>query len=252
MAGLHAVTEGSGSRIVLVHGFTQTQACWGPVAGALAADHEVVRIDAPGHGGSSAVRADLGTGADLLAAAGGPATYLGYSMGGRFALHVALGRPEVVRGLVVVGATGGIDDDTHRAARRAADDELAAALERDGVERFVDAWLAQPMFAGLDHAVRFRAERLANTADGLASSLRLAGTGTQEPLWGRLAGIDVPVLVVVGEADTRFTELSHRLVEAVGPNADLAVVAGAGHTAHLEQPERFLAVLQPWLADRGL
>jgi 2-succinyl-6-hydroxy-2,4-cyclohexadiene-1-carboxylate synthase len=247
VAALHAVVEGAGPRIVLVHGFTQTQACWGPVGDDLASDHEVVRLDAPGHGGSSGVRADLPGGADLIADAGGPATYVGYSMGGRFLLHLAVARPDVVGGLVVIGATGGIDDPGERTRRRRSDEELAASLEGDGLERFLDRWLAQPLFAGLTPEVQFRPERLCNTVDGLASSLRLAGTGTQEPLWGELHRIEAPVLVVTGERDRRFTQLGHRLVEAVGANAELASIPGAGHTAHLERPEAFLAVLRTWL-----
>src|SRR5690606_23536537 len=118
----------------------------------------------------------------LLGDAAGPATYVGYSMGGRLALHLALARPDLVRRLVLIGATGGIDDEDDRAARRAADERLAAHLEQVGVATFVDEWLAQPLFAGLSPTAAARDERLANTAEGLASSLRLAGTGTQEPL----------------------------------------------------------------------
>jgi pimeloyl-ACP methyl ester carboxylesterase len=147
-----------------------------------------------------------------------------------------------------VGATGGIDDPAERGARRQADERLADEVGRDGVAAFVDRWLAQPLFAGLDEAVQFREERLANTAEGLASSLRLAGTGTQEPLWELLGAIDVPVLVVAGEHDAKFSALGRHLVDAIGPNAELAVIAGAGHTAHLEQPDPFLARLRAWLA----
>ena len=190
LMALHTVVAGSGPRIVLVHGFAQTQACWGEVGDALASDHEVVRVDAPGHGGSADVRADLAGTADLLAEAGGPATYLGYSMGGRMVLHLALAHPEVVRGMVLVGATAGIDDPIEREARQVADDALAVAIEVDGMDAFLDRWLALPLFAGLDEHTAFRAERLANTTDGLASSLRLAGTGQQEPLWDRLGSID--------------------------------------------------------------
>jgi 2-succinyl-6-hydroxy-2,4-cyclohexadiene-1-carboxylate synthase len=232
---------------VLVHGFTQTQACWGPVATDLARDHEVVRVDAPGHGGSAGIRADLQEAARLIGEAGGRATYLGYSMGGRMVLHLALDRPEVVERLVVVSATGGIDDPAERADRRRADDTLAGEVERVGVAAFVDRWLAQPLFAGLDEASQFRAERLANTPDGLASSLRLAGTGTQAPLWDRLGAIDVPVLVVAGQHDARFLALGTRLVAAIGPTAELAVIRDAGHTAHLERPGAFLAQLRAWL-----
>ena len=123
----------------------------------------------------------------MLGASCGPATYVGYSMGGRLCLHLALARPETVERLVLVSATAGIEDDDERATRRAADDALATSLERDGVDAFLDGWLAQPMFAtladpGLD-------DRRRNVAAGLASSLRLAGTGTQQPLWDRLASL---------------------------------------------------------------
>ncbi len=104
------------------------------------------------------------------------------------------------------------------------------------------------MFAGLGPEQAHRRARLANTADGLASSLRRAGTGTQEPLWGRLGELAMPVLVVAGADDAKFAALAERMVDAVGANAELAVVPGAGHTVHLEQPAAFLAALRAWLA----
>src|SRR5690606_16111951 len=94
---LHTERDGTGPRIVLVHGFTQTGRCWSPVDEDLAADHEVVRVDAPGHGGSSEVRAGLPDGARLIGDAGGLATYVGYSMGARFLLHLGLLAPSRVR-----------------------------------------------------------------------------------------------------------------------------------------------------------
>ncbi|HEV7759411.1 MAG TPA: alpha/beta fold hydrolase, partial [Acidimicrobiales bacterium] len=178
---LHSERSGDGppdQRLVLLHGFTQTGRCWVPVDADLARDHEVVRIDAPGHGGSSAVRADLRETAALLAAAGGPAIYVGYSMGARMALHVALEQPRVVQGLVLIGGTPGIVDDAERAERRERDRALAQRLRTEGVDAFLAFWLAQPLFAGLPPAGRFDDERRRNTAEGLASSLELAGTGS--------------------------------------------------------------------------
>jgi 2-succinyl-6-hydroxy-2,4-cyclohexadiene-1-carboxylate synthase len=248
---LHVTQEGSGPRIVLVHGFTQTGRSWDRVAADLARDHEVVRVDAPGHGGSAEVRADLWEGADLLAEAGGPAVYVGYSMGGRLALHLALHHPQLVSGLVVLGATAGLDEAAARAARRASDEALAEELERDGVEAFLDRWLSQPLFVGVPADAVERAARSTNTVAGLASSLRLAGTGTQEPpLWRRLGELrahDIPALVLAGERDARFTALARRLADAIGPTATCASIAGAGHAAHLEQPAAFLAALRAWL-----
>jgi 2-succinyl-6-hydroxy-2,4-cyclohexadiene-1-carboxylate synthase len=249
---LHAVVEGRGPRLVLVHGFAQTQACWGDVGDDLATDHEVCRVDAPGHGGSAGLFAGLRTGARLIADQGGPATYVGYSMGGRFLLHVALANPELVRGLVLIGATAGIDDRAERLERKRVDEAMADRLERQGVAAFLDAWLAQPLFAGLSEPMQFREERQVNTVEGLAESLRQAGTGSQDPLWDRLHRIEVPALVVAGAADEKFAAAGRRLVDSIGANAELALVVGAGHAAHLEAPEAFLAVLRPWLARHGL
>jgi 2-succinyl-6-hydroxy-2,4-cyclohexadiene-1-carboxylate synthase len=249
MSMLHAEVEGRGPRIVLVHGFAQNRNCWGPVATDLARDHEIVRIDAPGHGRSSTFHAGLRTGARLIADQGGRATYIGYSMGGRFVLHLALANPELVEGLVVIGGTGGIDDPDERLARKRNDDALADRLEREGVAAFVDAWLAQPLFAGLSEEMQFRAERAENTVEGLAESLRQAGTGSQDPLWPRLAKLEMPVLVVAGADDAKFRAEGTRLVESIGDNATLVLIAGAGHAAHLEQPDEFLRVLRAFLTS---
>ena len=238
--------------LALVHGFTQTRRCWAPVADELAADHELVLVDAPGHGRSSDVAADLVAGGALISETVGAATYLGYSMGGRFVLHTALERPELVEGLVLIGATAGIEDPAERARRVAEDEQRAQRIERIGVEAFVDEWLRLPLFAGLPAEAACRDERLENRADGLAASLRLAGTGTQLPTWERLGELTMPVLVVAGADDTKFVALGHRMATAIGPNAAFETVPGAGHTAHLEQPERFLSLLRRWLAAHHL
>jgi 2-succinyl-6-hydroxy-2,4-cyclohexadiene-1-carboxylate synthase len=234
---------------VLLHGFTQTGRSWRGVATALAPDHELVLVDAPGHGGSANVVADLSGGAEAIAEGAGGGVYVGYSMGARFALFAALARPAAVAALVLLGVDPGIEDGVERAARRQSDDELAASIERDGVDPFLDQWLAQPLFASLPSDAADVEDRRRNTAAGLASSLRLAGTGAQEPVWDRVDTIRVPVLVLAGEHDAKFRALGERLAAAIGANATFAVVPGAGHAAHLEQPAAFLALMRAWLAQ---
>lgn len=246
---LHSERDGSGPRIVLLHGFGQTCRCWGPLAPALARTHEVVRVDAPGHGGSAGVAADLPTTGRLVAEVGGPAVYLGYSMGARMALHVATEVPGAVRALVLVGGTPGIEDEAARAERRAADVAQAQRIRVEGVDAFVERWLAMPMFAGLPPEARFEDERRRNTAEGLAASLERAGTGSQAPLWDVLPRIEVPVLVVAGEDDHRYAAIAERTAAAIGPNARTALVPGAGHSAHLEQPDRAVDLVVGWLAE---
>lgn len=249
---LHAYVDGDGPRLVLVHGFAQSAQCWGPMADDLATDHEVLRFDAPGHGRSARAEPGLSEGARLMAERGGPATYLGYSMGGRYLLHCALECPDVVRGLVLVSTTAGIDDPAARATRRRLDEAMAERLEAQGLDAFLDAWLAQPLFSGLVETTQFRPARAENTVAGLAASLRRAGTGTQQALWDRLADLAMPVLVMAGADDARFRTEAQRMVAVIGTNATMAVIAGAGHAAHLEQPREFVHTLRPWLAAHGL
>jgi 2-succinyl-6-hydroxy-2,4-cyclohexadiene-1-carboxylate synthase len=242
-AGLHADTIGIGPRLVLAHGFTQTGRVWAGLDVDLSTDHQVVRVDLPGHGGSSSVAASLEQGAQLLGAVGGRATYLGYSMGARFCLHLALARPDLVDRLILVSGTAGIDDPEERRLRREADGALADRLDPpdggpgESVEEFLRRWMANPMFAGIPPEADGLAERLRNTGPGLASSLRLAGTGTQPPSWGRLGRLTMPVLIVTGERDGKFTALGDRMARSIGTAADRAVVPAAGHAPHLEHPD---------------
>jgi 2-succinyl-6-hydroxy-2,4-cyclohexadiene-1-carboxylate synthase len=242
-------TLGDGPSVVLLHGFTQGNGSWRTLGAAIAAaGYRVTTVDLPGHGASAHVRADLRRTADLIAdTLPGPAAVVGYSLGGRVALHLALAYPHQVERLATIGAHPGIDDDDERAARRRADDALAQQLTEQGVTAFVDEWLKLPLFGGLQVTGDDLAERRANTAEGLASSLRLAGTGTQLPLWSRLRELTMPALVMAGALDTKFAALAGRLAGSL-PNGRPMLIDGAHHAAHLQQPDAVRAALLQWLA----
>ena len=89
-----------------------------------------------------------------------------------------------------------------------------------------------------------------NTAPGLASSLRLAGTGAQEPLWDRLAELTMPVLVIAGSLDAKYLTIAHQMVEKIGATATFVEVGAAGHSASLEAPEATARLVNDWLASR--
>ena len=194
---------------MLVHGFTQTGASWSRIARELATDSEVVAPDLPGHGRSPAPDAGSGMAetAALLGQAGGRATYIGYSLGGRCCLQLALQAPQLVERLVLIGAHPGIENEADRRLRRQDDEALAAQLEQGGdaaIPEFVESWLSGPLFSHLSEEQADRPSRLTNSAAGLAASLRTVGTGAQAPLWGRLGELDMPVLVMAGALDAKF------------------------------------------------
>jgi len=247
---LHRVIDGRGGRprVVLVHGFTQTLRSWDAVAVGLAATRSVVRVDLPGHGGSWDARLDFAEAASALGQAGGRASYVGYSLGGRLCLRLALDHPELVDALVLAGASPGLDDPAQRADRRRGDEALAVEVETDGTSAFVDRWLRQPMFAHLEPSPADLADRHANPPDGLAAALRVLGTGAQEPLWDRLGELAMPVLLVVGQDDAKFGALAERMASAI-PKPSLARIPGAGHAAHLERPREWTEAVAAFLDD---
>jgi 2-succinyl-6-hydroxy-2,4-cyclohexadiene-1-carboxylate synthase len=243
---------GDGPALLLLHGFTGSSRTWQPHAAPLAGTRRVIAIDALGHGDSASPASPDRYGVDhavrdVLAVLdkleAGDVTLIGYSMGGRLALHVALAAPERVRALVLESASPGIIQTTEREARARDDEALAEAIEREGVDAFVARWEALPLFASqasLPAEARdgLRAQRRANSAVGLANSLRGMGAGTVPPVWERLGEIRMPVLLIAGALDSKYVTIARDMARRL-PDALLDVVAHAGHAVHLEQPHDF-------------
>lgn len=252
--------------VVFLHGFSQTGECVGPVVellgsaskqseGSVEGRHDeqrlaldIVSLDLPGHGQSAGVPCgDLWAAADLVAASMDPAVLIGYSMGARVALHVALSHPQSVKALVLIGATAGIEDPHDRGARLDSDLRLASHLESVGVEQFTEEWLQKDLFKHLPDWARFVEERNENQASGLGSSLRCCGTGAMDPLWSRIHEINCPVLVLAGELDAKFRDLGIRISHEIGDNATFEVISDAGHSTHLEQPAATSAAITEFM-----
>jgi 2-succinyl-6-hydroxy-2,4-cyclohexadiene-1-carboxylate synthase len=249
MTSLSATCAGEGPTVVLVHGFTQSASSMRPLIQRLAPTHRVVAVDLPGHGGSSAISADLDDAARLVADAAGDAPFdvVGYSLGGRVALHVACNGAPGLRRVAVLSASPGIEDPAARRRRLAADTALADELASSGdVDGFLERWLRNPLFATLPPEVADLDGRRANTARGLADSLRRCSVGTQRWLRPELATVEHPVLFVTGARDDAAVAAAcatARASTAVG----VTVVPGAGHVCHLEQPDVTARLLASFL-----
>lgn len=235
------------SAVLLLHGFTHTGASWEPVVAALGESYRALTPDIRGHGSASGaepvtLEAVIG---DIDALGRDRFALVGYSMGGRLALHAALALPERVERLVLIGASPGIADRTEREDRQRADEELAAEIERSSIEDFARRWAQTPVLAGLpdDVLARANADRLRNTPAGLARALRGLGTGALPSLWGRLGELRSPVTLAVGERDEKFRAIAEQM-SALIPDAGTVLVPDAGHAAHLEAPARVATIIE--------
>lgn len=242
---------GMAPTVVFLHGFTHTGRSWHPVIAALGERYTSVADDIRGHGDASErVPVSLEAVIGDVEAAIGPERYtlVGYSMGGRIALHVALAAGDRVERLVLIGASPGIADATLRDERRRADEQLADEIERSSIEEFARRWARTPVLAGLPpSALAAHADRLRSTPAGLARALRGLGTGALPSLWDRLGDLAMPVILAVGERDEKFlgiaAEMSRGIPGSRIPGAQVLVVPGAGHAVHLEAPEAIARAL---------
>ena len=230
-------------RVRMVHGFTQTIRAWEPVEAKMPRDWDVQAIDIPDG-------LDFTTTAGTIGLRGGEGAWVGYSMGGRLCLRLALDRPELVERLVLVSATPGIESPRAREARRADDDRLVQDLERDGVAPFIERWLSQRLFETLPRELAMVDDRIRrNTVHRLAHQLRALGQGAHEPMWDRLGQLEMPVLLVSGQWDRTYTDIAARAAKAIGNNADVVMIEKAGHSLHLERPAELAAALTSWLSS---
>jgi 2-succinyl-6-hydroxy-2,4-cyclohexadiene-1-carboxylate synthase len=253
-ASLSYFVAGTGRPVTLLHGFTQSGRSWREVIAKMPEGWKWIVPDLRGHGetqiwkGSScsmdACTEDMVKLWDALEVE--KSHLVGYSMGGRLALHIAAHRPERVLSVLTIGAHAGLDEDA-RKGRRQGDEALASRIERDGLEAFVEYWGSLPLFAGLErrgpnYVAEVRAERMRNHVAGLACSLRGMGAGSMQPLWDGLAGVTFPSTFVAGQLDHGYVASARRLAATV-PNGRVEIVSRAGHAVHQERPEAFSRVL---------
>jgi 2-succinyl-6-hydroxy-2,4-cyclohexadiene-1-carboxylate synthase len=232
--------------VVLLHGFTHTGASWDPLVSALGERYRALAVDIRGHGAASArVPVTLGGVLDDLGSlAPERFTLVGYSMGGRIALHAALAMPLRLERLVLIGASPGIADPTEREARLEDDERLAREIESMSIEAFAQRWAQTPVLSGQppDVLAAAHADRLRNRPAGLARALRGLGNAALPSLWERLGEIRIPVALVVGERDEKFRAIAEQMAAGL-PAAEVIVVPGAGHAVHLEAPATVASVI---------
>lgn len=253
------VTEGEGPVLVLLHGFTGSSSTFDTMASHLSQQFRLIKIDLPGHGLTGEVGivtmeqfcrdlAVIFERLDLRAV-----SLLGYSLGGRAALSFAMLYPEYIKRLILESTSPGLAVTEDQLARQARDKALAEKIQKEGIESFVSYWESIPLFDSqkkLSEEERgtIRAERLKQTARGLADSLLGMGTGHQPSWWSKLATLSLPVLLITGGDDGKFRDINKKMVDQL-PKASWNEVGKAGHAVHLENPKIFAKIVDSFMIE---
>ncbi len=253
---LHCTGSSTLPGIMMLHGFLGSGKDWNNYAEMLRDRHTCFMPDLPGHG----ITAHFDTAAgsfektcESLAELSGkihhePLHLVGYSMGGRLALYLALHYPDRFRSAVIISSSPGLKTPGERALRQRSDDLLAESIVTN-FDSFLDDWYELELFAPLKKHSRFpeiMARRSENDPEALACALRQLSTGRQPSLWKKLAENMLPIAFFVGEKDTKYVEIGRQMVNLC-PDSELSIFPGCGHTLHIENRLLFVERLQLFL-----
>lgn len=258
---LHFTTIGSSENpsILFLHGFLGAGKDWHSIGERISNSYFVILPDLPGHAGSSFLPESQCTFDStilklnnlLLRLNARDVTLVGYSMGARIALYMAMEYQDRLNSVVLEGCNPGIRSDDTRGARNEWEQRIIDRLNLLSISEFVDEWYNMPLFRSIrSNRVLFEALRenriQDQNVDGLIASIKGVGLGCQPNLWSRLGKINPPVLLLAGELDEKFRAISEEMSRDLA-KAQFEVIGNAGHMAHYEREKEFIDVLSGFL-----
>lgn len=236
--------------LVLIHGFTGRAESFAPILEALAPGRAAVCPNLPGHHPDAPEAASFDDAVDAIAAGlppGPPAHLVGYSMGSRLALGLLVRHPERFARATFIGVHPGLDDGPERWARSQWEGRWIALLRHEGLDAFLAAWEALPLFdtqrrapAALRDAQA--AVRQSHDPEGLARAMSVLGLSVQPDYRPALGAIRVPVRLVAGGDDEKFRRLAEWTARRI-PQGEAVTLPGIGHNPLVEAPGRLAALL---------
>lgn len=257
MSGLYCETTGTGTPVVLVHGWGTHGGIWESMCDVLSSGHSLCIPDLPGHGRSQQVEAPtLGAMVDTLeTVAPREAVWIGWSLGALASIATALRAPQRVKALVLIAATPRFVQapDWSGAMPETTLAEFARDLQHDyraTLSRFLALQLGQGE-AERSMLRQLRASLFAHgepSPKGLAAGLEIL---RDSDLRTQLQTIDVPVLMVHGARDRIAPVVAAEIAATQLPQAELLVIPGAGHAPQFSHWSTIEPTLTRFLATHG-
>ncbi len=246
--------------LFLLHGFTGSSADWQNVSFLFDSKFNIYGIDLIGHG-----KSDSPTDISLYSPEsqaeqmksvieklkGEKNIVLGYSMGGRLALIVAMLFPELLHGIILESSSAGISNNQESEKRKDYDLQLADMILTKPIEEFIASWMDQELFGTLKRFSnakldQMKKEKSKNNRTGIANSLRGFSTGVMPNFGSKLKSLNIPVLLLSGQLDSKFTKINSGLQKQFS-KAKHSVIKTSGHNTHLEEPKNFIQVVNKFL-----
>lgn len=173
----------------------------------------------------------------------------GYSMGGRIALYLTVHFPKYFKAVILESASPGLRTAIEREIRINQDRLIQEKLARQDMSAFLQQWYNNPLFASFIKHPDYHqviAKRLENNPKKLTKSLEYLGLGKQPNLWNELAINNVPLLLLVGKLDSKFTAINQEMANLCH-EAKFIIVKQSGHNIHFEQPNLYSKLVIAWL-----
>ncbi len=244
--------------LLFLHGFLGNGKDFNTVISLLSEKFDCLAVDLPGHGNTQVKGGDEFY--TLSNTAKGLIQWLedlqiqqcflvGYSMGGRLALYLALYYPQYFQKVILESASPGLKTAKERSQRYLSDLRLAEELEQQNLEDFLIRWYEKPLFKTFkshSNSESILARRLQNNPTELAKSLRWMGIGNQPSLWEKLSQTQIPLLLLVGGLDEKFITINQEMANLCS-TAQLEIIPDCGHNIHIENPQQWVKVVQGFL-----
>lgn len=261
------------SVVVFLHGFLGTGGDWISIMKVISGSARCIAVDLPGHGRSKLLSEEYDSeepGLSIMAFAKilqqlfdslqcRKVVLVGYSMGARISLYMALRCNDKVAGAVIISGSPGLIDEEARKVRRAKDDFSACFLASSGLESFLDAWYSGDLWNSLrthPHFNKIVASRLQHCdLKNLGRVLADLSVGRQPPLWQDLKSCRVPLQFIVGEKDVKFKNIAQKMCDTMCQSTEtmnvpeIVEIPYSGHAAHIENPLSVISAISRFIRE---